>query len=107
MRVKPPPVAGGTSLGVRRYRPHQSEIGKREYGMKFIAAALALGLVAAGGMASSPASAQSVYVGPRGGLHINPGPRFHRPVERCRVIVERRRNRFGEMVVRRTRVCRR
>ena len=75
-----------------------------------IGAAIAVGLLAAsGGFASSGAWAQSVHTGPRGGIHITPdGPRRHmrRPVERCRVIVERRRNRFGEVVVRRTRVCR-
>jgi hypothetical protein len=74
-----------------------------------IGAALAAGVLASGWLAPSAALAQSVHIGPRGGIHITPdGPprvRRHR-VERCRVIVERRRNRFGEMVERRTRVCR-
>jgi hypothetical protein len=75
---------------------------------KMIGAGIALGVLASGGLAASGAWAQSVHIGPRGGIHITPdGPRhMRRPVERCRVIVERRRNRFGEMVVRRTRVCR-
>jgi hypothetical protein len=76
-----------------------------------IGAALAAGLLAAsGGLVTSGASAQSIHVGPRGGIHITPdGPRRHmrrHRGERCRTIVERRRNRFGEMVERRTRVCR-
>ena len=84
--------------------------------MKIIGAAgiaLALGL-ASGGLVSSTASAQpSIQVGP-GGVRVDPDSdryerrrdrRFERRGERCRTIVEQRRNRFGERVERRTRVC--
>ena len=80
-----------------------------------IGAALAVGVLAAsGGLVSTGAWAQSIEIGPRGGIHISPDGerrydgrrRYRRHEERCRVIVERRRNRFGEVVVRRTRVCR-
>jgi hypothetical protein len=63
---------------------------------------------------SAPASAQGISIGP-GGVRIDKGRRnrwgyeerrFERRGERCRVEVERRRNRFGEVVTRRTRVCR-
>jgi hypothetical protein len=63
---------------------------------------------------SAPASTQGISVGP-GGVRIVDGRRdrrgyeerrFERRGERCRVEVERRRNRFGEVVTRRTRVCR-
>jgi hypothetical protein len=68
------------------------------------------------GLAPSAASAQGISVGP-GGVRVETGrerrydrydrrERFERRGERCRVEVERRRNRFGEVVTRRTRVCR-
>jgi len=77
--------------------------------MKFIGAAaiaLALGL-ASGGFVSSTASAQpSIQVGP-GGVRVDPDSdryesrryrRWERRGERCRTIIEQRRNRFGERV---------
>jgi hypothetical protein len=77
--------------------------------MKGIRAAIALGLLFSGGLASSSAWSQTVHIGPRGGVHITPDrPHYGRaPLQRCRVVIERHRNRFGEVVTRRTRVCRR
>jgi hypothetical protein len=70
--------------------------------------------LAGGGFVSSTASAQpSIQVGP-GGVRVDPDSdryerrryrRWERRSERCRTIVEQRRNRFGERVERRTRVC--
>jgi hypothetical protein len=84
--------------------------------MKIIGAAaiaLALGL-ASGGLFSSPVSAQpSIQVGP-GGVRVDPDSdryerrryrRWERRGERCRTVIEQRRNRRGEMVEERTRVC--
>jgi len=81
--------------------------------MKIIApAAIVLVLaLSSGGVLSSTASAQpSIEVGPRG-VRVNPDAdryerRGYRRGERCEVRVERRRNRFGEMVTRRERICR-
>jgi hypothetical protein len=69
-------------------------------------------------LAGSTAWAQDIRIGP-GGIRIDPDGRrgmehrHHRRGgwdrgrgERCRVVVERRVNRFGERVTRRTRVCR-
>ena len=84
-----------------------------------LAAALFTSLV---GLAPTSASAQGFSVGP-GGVQVETGrerrydreyrgdrydrrERFERRGERCRVEIERRRNRFGEVVTRRTRVCR-
>lgn len=84
--------------------------------MKIIgSAAIALTLaLASGGFVSSTALAQpAVEIGP-GGVRVSPdsdryerrrGRRWERDRGGCRTIVERRENRFGEMVTRRTRVC--
>src|SRR5215207_1690392 len=89
---------------------------KLEESMKIIgAAAMALALgMASGGLFSSPSTAQpSIQVGP-GGVRVDPDSDryesrryrgWERRGERCRTIVEQRRNRFGERVERRTRVC--
>ena len=76
--------------------------------------ALALGISGAALVSTSDTAwAQSVQIGP-GGVRVSPysdgyerrrGRRFERH-ERCRTIVERRRNRFGERVETRRRVCR-
>jgi hypothetical protein len=83
--------------------------------MKAIFAAAVLISVAA--FTPTGASAQGISVGP-GGVRVDSGlepryrerrferRRFERRGERCRVEVERRRNRFGELVTRRTRICR-
>jgi hypothetical protein len=80
--------------------------------MKALAAAIALGLLLSGGLMSDTAWSQSIRIGP-GGVQVTPDDdRYERrrwrrsERERCRTIIERRRNRFGEMVERRTRVCR-
>jgi hypothetical protein len=80
--------------------------------MKALGAAIALGLLLAGGFMSDPAQAQSIRIGP-GGVRVTPDdPYYERrrwrrsERERCRTVIERRRNRFGELVERRTRVCR-
>jgi hypothetical protein len=79
--------------------------------MVIITALLVSGMAS---VASAPASAQGISIGP-GGVRVDDGRRdrrgyeerrFERRGERCRVEVERRRNRFGEVVTRRTRVCR-
>jgi hypothetical protein len=79
-----------------------------------VVAGFALALLFSGGVpVSSTAWAQSVQIGP-GGVRVDPdggrrGRRHERwegRRERCETVVERRRNRFGEMVTRRTRVCR-
>jgi hypothetical protein len=78
-----------------------------------VAAALFTSLI---GLAPTAASAQGFSIGP-GGVRVETDrdrgyhrehrrERFERRGERCRVEVERRRNRFGEVVTRRTRVCR-
>ena len=76
--------------------------------------ALALGVTA---LAPSPSLAQGIRVGP-GGVDVDVGPdrRYRRGWERrrgwdggprrCREVIDRRINRFGERVTRRTRVCR-
>jgi len=73
-------------------------------------AAIAVGLLLSGGLLSDSAWSQTVRIGP-GGVRVGPDydryeRRRWRRAERCRVVIERRRNRFGEMVERRTRVCR-
>ena len=78
--------------------------------------ALALGLSAAALVPSSNAWAQSFEIG-RGGVRVDPyggGDRYERRRERgwerrrerCRTVVERRRNRWGEVVTTRREVCR-
>ncbi len=88
--------------------------------MRLILAAIVLTSLAA--LSPSSASAQGFRIGPDG-IRIEPRRerdwdrrdwerrgwerrRWERRGERCRVYVERRRNRFGELVIRRTRVCR-
>jgi hypothetical protein len=80
--------------------------------MKSLAAAVfasALGLFGAALVSPSDAWAQSVRIGP-GGVRITPDRDRHDMRrgrgDRCRVIVEHRRNRFGERVTTRKRVCR-
>ena len=82
--------------------------------MRSLAVALGLALLLSMGAGSSSAWSQSVQIGP-GGVRISPNDhhmrrRHHRwergHRERCRTVVEHRRNRFGERVTRRTRVCR-
>ena len=92
--------------------------------MKAIRAAIALTLLLTI-PASVPASAQGVRIGPGGvtvdldrdrGLRFDRGfdrrrdfnrrRGFRHGFERCRTIVERRRNRSGELVTRRNRICR-
>jgi hypothetical protein len=73
-----------------------------------IAFALALAGVASSiALVPSTASAQSVQIGP-GGVRIGPNrpDRWERRRERCRVVIEHRRNRFGERVTERRRICR-
>jgi hypothetical protein len=87
-----------------------------------LAAAVFASLV---GLSPTVASAQGISIGP-GGVRVETdrdrrfderryrgdrferrrGERFERRGPRCRVEVERRRNRFGEIVTRRTRICR-
>lgn len=75
------------------------------------------------GLSPTVASAQGFSVGP-GGVQVETGrerrydrdydrrdrferrERFERRGRSCRVEIERRRNRFGEVVTRRTRICR-
>lgn len=81
----------------------------------FLAAAPGLVLAGLATGIASPAQAQfGVEVGPRGPRVYDRGydrPTvverrvIRRPVRECRVVVDRRVNRFGERVVRRTRVC--
>jgi hypothetical protein len=80
--------------------------------MKALGAAIALGLLLAAGLMSDTAWSQSIRIGP-GGVRVTPDDdRYERrrwrrsEGERCRTVIERRRNRFGEMVERRSRVCR-
>jgi hypothetical protein len=79
--------------------------------MIFAAAALA----AIATVAPSPAFAQGISIGPDGVRVETRRERdwerrrrrgAERREERCRTIIERRRDRFGDMVTRRTRVCR-
>ncbi len=82
--------------------------------MKAVAIAVGLGILVVGGLSSS-AWSQSIQIGP-GGVRVGPdrsermdrrGRRWDRDrAESCRVVVERSRNRRGERVTRRTRVCR-
>lgn len=77
--------------------------------------ALALALAFAGTLSSmtvvpSPASAQTVRIGPHG-VRIGTGHhrrhhRWERRHHNCRVVVTHRRNRFGEHVTVRRRICR-
>ena len=82
--------------------------------MIFAAAALAVITTVAAG-APSPAFAQGISIGPDGvrvetrrerGWERRRRRGAERREERCRTIIERRRDRFGDMVTRRTRVCR-
>ena len=84
--------------------------------MKVIAVvfALALGLAGAALFSTSTALAQSFEIGP-GGVRVDPySDRYERRrergwerrAERCRIIVERRRNRWGEIVRTEREVCR-
>jgi hypothetical protein len=76
--------------------------------MKVLSAAVAIVILAGSG-----AWAQGISIGP-GGVRIDDGRRDHHRRggwdrdrgERCRMVVERRVNRFGERVTKRTRVCR-
>ena len=76
--------------------------------MRPIGAAVAVALMLAGGLVSSDAWSQSIQIGP-GGVRVRPDDddrRYRRRGERCRVVVEHRRNRFGERVTERRRICR-
>ncbi len=81
-----------------------------------LAAAVVAAISTVAASAPSTAFAQGISVGP-GGVRIEtrrergwerrpPRRGWERSAERCRTIIERRRNRFGELVTRRTRVCR-
>ncbi len=84
--------------------------------MRMMLAAAAMAAIATLGTAApSTAFAQGISVGPGGvrietrrerGWERRPRRGWERRGERCRIIIERRRNRFGEVVTRRTRVCR-
>jgi hypothetical protein len=77
--------------------------------MRTTGAAIAVALILAGGLGSSDAWSQSVEIGP-GGVRVRPdddGRRYRRRGgERCRTVIEQRRNRFGERVTERRRICR-
>jgi hypothetical protein len=76
--------------------------------MKALSAAIVLIIVAGSG-----AWAQGISIGP-GGVRVDDGRRDYDRRgrwdrdrgDRCRMVIERRVNRFGERVTRRTRVCR-
>jgi hypothetical protein len=75
--------------------------------------ALALGFSSVALVPSSGAWAQSFEIGP-GGVRVDPyrGDRYERRRgwerrgQRCRIIVERRRNRWGELVRTEREICR-
>jgi hypothetical protein len=77
--------------------------------MKVLGAAIAAGVILLSGSLLAPqASAQSIRLGP-GGVRIDTDrdhDRWDRR-DRCRTVIERRRNRWGEWVEERRRVCRR
>ena len=80
--------------------------------MKRTGAVVASAIMLAGAVVSSGAWAQSIQIGP-GGVRVRPDDdRMHRRRgfeergQRCRVVIEKRRNRFGERVTERRRICR-
>jgi hypothetical protein len=81
--------------------------------MKAIGPAIAvgLGLLLADGLISNSAWSQSIPIGP-GGVRVAPDydryerRRWRRSERECRTVIERRRNRFGELIETRRRICR-
>jgi hypothetical protein len=78
--------------------------------MKVLGTAIAAGIILLSGtLVSTDVSAQSFRIGPNG-IRIYPDDDDRwdrRRRDRCRTIIERERNRWGEWVETRRRVCRR